>query len=323
MKIVVAPIAGYNDPPFRLLLSELPYDLIFSEMVASKGITYRNKQTFSMLENHGEKNLVLQVFGNDPVDFVNTCKVIKDNGLTAQIDINAGCSIKKIVRSEFGVRLMKQPDAIRSIVFSIKDKFPEFNVSLKTRLGLTIGDCMLERLLEKIHDVPLSFISVHGRFASQIFSGIADWKKIDKIAKNSAFPIYGNGDINSYEDFLDRSKYMKSIIGVMLGRGILKNPFLIEEIKNQGFTDGEGKIILQKKKIKFLTRLIKLRKKFFGESYAIRETRKYYGWILKGFNQASFYRNHFIKQEKYDNIIHTLDELFNSKINISGIHNDA
>ncbi len=318
MKFVVAPIAGYNDSPFRILLSELPYDSIFSEMVATKGITYRNKQTFSMLENFNEKKLVVQVFGNDPVDFINTCRVIKDNGLTKEIDINAGCSIKKIVRSEFGVRLMKQPDAIRRIVFSIKDKFPEFNISLKTRLGLTIGDCMLERLLEQIHDIPLSFISIHGRYASQIFSGTADWKKIDEIAKISPFPVYGNGDIYSYRDFSDRKKYMDSLIGVMLGRGVLKNPFLIDEILSQESGDSESKAMVQKKKIIFLTRLIELRKKIYGEYYAIRETRKYYGWILKGFNSASFYRNYFINEEKYDNIIRTINEILNSKINIPG-----
>ena len=304
-KLVLGPMAGVTDLPFRMLCKEQGADLIYTEMVSAKGIMYNNKNTIPLLEvNEKERPVSLQLFGSDPQILGEMAHKIENRNFDI-IDINMGCPVPKIVNNGEGSALMDNPELIGKIVKSV------VNATNKP-VTIKIRKCFKEDVLNAVDIAKIaeengaSAIAVHPRSRGQYYSGKADWKVIKDVKEAVTIPVIGNGDIFTPED----GKKMLEETGcdaIMLARGVRGNPWLFSQMQHY-FKTGE---LLPKPNrdelIEMILRHAKMQIEFKGEFMGIREMRKHVAWYTTGYNNAARLRNYVNQVESYDDLAMLLD----------------
>ncbi|MCK5349580.1 MAG: tRNA dihydrouridine synthase DusB, partial [Desulfobacula sp.] len=230
-KTFLAPLAGITNLPFRLLVKECGCGVVCSEMVSAKGIFYNSEKTLNLLSAKKEEQpLSVQLFGSDPDTMAKGAKFVQDLKVAAMIDINFGCSVKKVVKQGAGVALMKEPETSKIILTAVR-KAIDLPLTIKVRSG---WDHSGQQALEIAHiaqDAGVDAIIMHPRTAGQGFKGKADWDLIKKLKQDLSIPVIGNGDINRVEDAQEMIRLTKCD-AVMVGRGAMKNPFILSQIDN-------------------------------------------------------------------------------------------
>ena len=226
-QVVLAPMAGICNSAFRRICKEMGCGLIYAEMVSDKAITFQNKKTIDMLYmTDEERPLVQQIFGSDKESFVEAAKYIYQNMRPDIIDINMGCPVPKVaVRAQAGSALLKNPEKIYEIVKAVVGAVP-IPVTVKIRSGWDQNHINAVEVAKIIEKAGAAAICVHPRTRSQGYSGKADWSIIKQVKDVVSIPVIGNGDIKTPED----AKRMLEETGcdaVMIGRGVLGNPWLI------------------------------------------------------------------------------------------------
>ena len=197
--VVLAPMAGVTDLPFRLLCKEMGAGLICMEMVSAKAIYYNNKNTIDLLQIHPDETPVsLQFFGSDPKIMSEMAKRIEDRPFSF-LDINMGCPVPKVVNNHEGSALMKEPKLAAEIVRSIANAIDK-PVTVKIRKGFDDGHINAVELAKRLEDAGAAAIAVHGRTREQYYSGKADWDMIRQVKQAVTVPVIGNGDIVSVQD---------------------------------------------------------------------------------------------------------------------------
>ena len=227
--VVMAPMAGISNSAYRTIIKEMGAGLIVAEMVSDKAITYGNKKTIDMLYmTDFERPIAQQIFGSDINSFVSAAKFIENKMKPDIIDINMGCPVPKVaVSAQAGSALLKDPDKVYEIVKAVVNNV-SVPVTVKIRSGWdskTINAVEIAKVVEK---AGASLITVHGRTRAQGYSGKVDLDIIKKVKENVSIPVIGNGDIKSCYDAKYMIDYTKCD-AVMIGRGILGNPWLIKE----------------------------------------------------------------------------------------------
>ena len=229
--VIVAPMAGISNDAFRTLCFEFNAGLVYSEMVSDKAIYYDNKRTMDMLKVSDDFHPVsLQLFGSDISTMVYAAKVLDKKTNCDFIDINMGCPVNKVVKTGAGSAMMKNEDETIIIVKQIIENVNK-PVTVKMRLGWDIEHLNYLSLSKKLEAVGVSAIALHARSRSQMYEGHADWSHIRILKDNLSIPVIGNGDVKTVDDFI-RMKQETNCDGVMIGRAIVGNPFLIKEIDN-------------------------------------------------------------------------------------------
>jgi len=307
-QIVLAPMAGICNSSFRKIIKEMGCGLIYAEMVSDKAIFYNNRKTVDMLYmEEEERPISQQIFGSDKESFVEAAKFIEANMHPDIIDINMGCPVPKVaVRAQAGAALLKDPEKIREIVSAIVDSV-HVPVTVKIRSGWDKENINAVEVAKICEQAGASAICIHPRTRSQGYSGKADWSIIKKIKESVSIPVIGNGDITD----IYSAKRMIEETGcdaIMIGRGVLGNPWLIKEIDyylNKGLiisppTDCE-KIAMAIKHLKYL-RSIK------SEKIAILEIRNHIAWYLKGIKGANEIKNKIYQSKQIDDIIKILND---------------
>lgn len=292
--LILAPMAGVTDLPFRLLCKEQGADLVYSEMVSAKGILYNNKNTKPLLEiSPKERPIALQLFGSDPVIMAEMAKKIE--GLEFDIlDINMGCPVPKIVNNGEGSALMKNPELAEKIVEAVVNAVKK-PVTVKMRKGFLHNENTAVSLAKRLEACGAAAIAVHGRTREQYYSGAADWEVIKNVKRAVKIPVIGNGDVFSKED-AERMLKETGCDGVMIGRGAKGNPWLFHQIKYTTEPPSQQEVA------EMILRHAKMQVEWKGTYIGIREMRKHVTWYTSGYPSSSKLRN-------YVNQIESLEEL--------------
>ncbi len=307
-QVVLAPMAGISNSAYRKICKEMGAGLVFAEMVSDKAIVYNNKKTIDMLYMEDcERPLAQQIFGTDVDSFVEAAKYIEKNMKPDIIDINMGCPVPKVaVRAQAGSALLKNPDKIYEVVKAVVESV-SVPVTVKIRSGWDNNHINAVEVAKVIEKAGASAITVHPRTRSQGYSGKADWNIIKEVKENVSIPVIGNGDIKTSAD----AKRMLEETGcdaIMIGRGVLGNPWLIKNIllslddKEEFIPSIDDRIEMIKKHINYLL-------EFKSEKQVALEIRTHIGWYLKGIKNSNEVKNKIFKTTNINDIINLLEEL--------------
>lgn len=306
-------MAGVSNSSYRILAKEFGAGMLFAEMVSDKGLLYDNEKTKSLLYmTDEEKPLVQQIFGSDEETMVAAAKYVDKYSNADYIDINMGCPVPKVaLRAQAGASLLKDPDKIYKIVKAVKNSV-EKPISVKIRSGWDFDSINAVEVAKKIEEAGASFITIHARTRSQMYSGKADLDIIKQIKENVNIPVVGNGDIIDGPSAKRMLDYTKCDY-IMVGRAALGNPFIFREI-NAYLEDGT---ILEKptsEEIKtVMLRHLDLLIKQKGEHIALLEMRSHGTWYLKGLPNASQTRKRLSQVTSKDEFITIIHEFFVKK----------
>ena len=304
-RIVLAPMAGICNSSFRRICKEMGCGLVYAEMVSDKAITYNNKKTIDMLYmTDEERPIAQQIFGSDVDSFVVAAKYICENMHPDIIDINMGCPVPKVaVKAQAGAALLRSPSKIYDIVKAVVEVV-NVPVTVKIRSGWDNNSINAVEVAKIIEKAGASAICVHPRTRKQGYSGEANWNIIKQVKESVSIPVIGNGDVKTPGD-AKRMIEETNCDAVMIGRGVLGNPWLIKNSIN--YISGKPIVYISDlDKIDMCLHHLEYLKELKNEKIACLEIRNHIAWYLKGIKGSNELKNIIFKTTSIHDIINLL-----------------
>lgn len=298
--LILAPMAGVTDLPFRLLCKEQGAGLLCMEMVSAKAILYKNKNTEELLSiDEREHPVSLQLFGSDPDIMAQIAHQIEERPFDI-LDINMGCPVPKVVNNGDGSALMKNPILAGKIIEKTVNAVKK-PVTVKIRKGFDDEHINAVEMAHIAEESGAAAIAVHGRTREQYYSGIADWEIIRKVKEAVSIPVIGNGDLTCAKD-IEKMAEETGCDGFMIGRGVQGNPWLFHQILHYFETGEELKKPSFEEVTQMLLRHAAMQLEFKGEYTGIREIRKHAAWYTAGYKNSSKLRGRINEVENYEQL---------------------
>jgi len=284
---IMAPLAGITNLPFRLMMKSAGCGLVCSEMVSANGLIHKSRKTAQLLESQpGEKPLSAQIFGSDPAIMAEAAAMVEAFGADI-IDINFGCSVRKVLRTGAGAALMKEPRKTEALLKAVRGTI-KIPLTIKIRTGWDKIGTQAFEIARIAEDCGVDAIAVHPRTPLQGFSGNADWSIIAAVKKLISIPVIGNGDIVIPEDAV-RMQRETDCDAVMIGRAAIGNPWIFSQLLSLLRGEAAKPVTLSMRHGAML-HYLRVSVKYIGEQHACRMMRSRLGWFTKGLPHSSRFR---------------------------------
>lgn len=308
--VILAPMSGVTDLPFRLIVKQHGVDLVISEMIASQAMIRACKQTMRMSSNCSEEfPMAVQLAGCEPEVMAEAAKLNRDRG-AAIIDINFGCPMKKVaINSHAGSALMRDELKAAKILEATVKAVPDLPVTLKMRTGWNQENRNAQNLAKIAEECGIKMITVHGRTRCDFYNNVSDWEFIKRVKEVVKLPVIANGDIICF-DSAKRCLEVSGADGIMIGRGMYGKPYFINHIVHF-LNTGER---LEKPDVKIQYEVIvkhyHAMLEHYGESTAVKIARKHLGWYIKGFPGSAEFRAKINMQTDSKKSLKLIDEFY-------------
>lgn len=307
--LLLAPMEDVSDPPFRALCKQHGADLMYTEFISSEGLIRDAAKSVAKLDIFEyERPIGIQIFGAE-IDSMREAAAICEEANPDIIDINYGCPVKKVACKGAGAGILQDIPKMVSMTAEIV-KAVNKPVTVKTRLGWDEDSKYIVEVAERLQDVGIQAISIHGRTRKQMYKGDADWTLIGEVKNNSrmTIPVFGNGDIDSPEKAIEmRDKY--GVDGVMIGRASIGYPWIFNEIKHFMATGQHLAAPSLEDRVQAARRHLELAIQWKGEGLAITETRRHYANYFRDFPNFKDYRMTLVTSNEVDELMATFDKI--------------
>jgi nifR3 family TIM-barrel protein len=309
--LLLAPMEDVSDPPFRALCKKHGADLMFTEFISSEGLirdAIKSKKKLDIFDY--ERPIGIQIFGGDEEALAMATEIVDATGPDL-VDINFGCPVKKVVCKGAGAGVLKDVNLMVRLTQAVV-KSTKLPVTVKTRLGWDERSINILEVAERLQDVGIAALSIHGRTRAQMYKGAADWTLIAKVKENPriSIPIFGNGDIDSPEKALEyRNKY--GVDGIMIGRAAIGNPWIFNQIKHYFATGTLLPAPDIKQRVDAAREHLHYAIRWKGEKLGILETRMHYANYFKGLPNFKEYRTKLVTCNDLEELENTFEDILN------------
>ncbi len=310
--LLLAPMEDVSDPPFRALCKEQGADVVYTEFISSEGLIRNAAKSTKKLDIYTKERPVgIQIFGSNLDSMLGAVDIVEKTNPDI-IDINYGCPVKKVVCKGAGAGILKDIPLMVSLTKEIV-KRTSLPVTVKTRLGWDEKSIKILEVAERLQDVGIKAISIHGRTRAQMYKGDADWTKIAAIKNNPRMhiPVFGNGDVNTPE----KAKEMRDdygLDGAMIGRASIGNPWFFDQVKYYLSTGNKKEEPGISDKARMAKRHLEMAVKWKGEVLGVLETRRHYGNYFKGVANFKETKSRILNEKDPIKIFHELDEIIHT-----------
>ena len=310
--LLLAPMEDVSDPPFRALCKELGADVVYTEFISSEGLIRNAAKSTKKLDIYTKERPVgIQIFGSNLDSMLGAVDIVEKTNPDI-IDINYGCPVKKVVCKGAGAGILKDIPLMVSLTKEIV-KRTSLPVTVKTRLGWDEKSIKIVEVAERLQDVGIKAISIHGRTRAQMYKGDADWTQIAAIKNNPRMhiPVFGNGDVNTPE----KAKEMRDdfgLDGAMIGRASIGNPWFFDQVKHYLNTGNKKEEPGISDKARMAKRHLEMAVKWKGEILGVLETRRHYGNYFKGVANFKETKSRILNEKDPIKIYHELDEIIHT-----------
>ena len=307
--LLLAPMEDVSDPPFRALCKEQGADVVYTEFVSSEGLIRNAAKSVMKLDIYEKERPVgIQIFGANMDSMLRTIDIVEKSNPDI-IDINFGCPVKKVVSKGAGAGILKDICLMEKLTAEMV-KRTNLPVTVKTRLGWDHDSIKIVEVAERLQDVGIKAIAIHGRTRAQMYKGNADWKPIAAVKNNPRMhiPVFGNGDVNCPEKAVEmRDEY--GLDGAMIGRASIGNPWFFKQVKHYFNTGEHLKSITLQERVEAARRHLQMSIVWKGEKLGVFETRRHYTNYFKGIPNFKEYRMKMVTSDHSEDVFAAFDEV--------------
>jgi nifR3 family TIM-barrel protein len=307
--LLLAPMEDVSDPPFRALCKEQGADVVYTEFISSEGLIRDAAKSVQKLDIYEKERPVgIQIFGANLDSMLKTVEIV-ERSKPDFIDINFGCPVKKVVSKGAGAGILRDIPLMVKLSEAMV-KHSALPITVKTRLGWDHDTIYIEEVAERLQDVGVQALAIHGRTRSQMYKGEADWEPIANVKNNPRMhiPIFGNGDVNSPEKaVLMRDRY--GLDGAMIGRASIGNPWFFKDVKHYFKTGEHAEPAGLEERVQTARRHLEMAIDWNGEHAGLFETRRHYTNYFKGIPHFKEYRLRMVTAESKEKVFEVFDEV--------------